>query len=254
MTIDLRLFDAAQSAEAPAAAADPDPAANNEQTAAENEPEEAVGAVAGNPKEKAENPHAETKNPPQSPDGQSPDGQSPEQAFRTRLRELRAQRVMLEQKILGIAAERYGVPRGDIAALERAVSEDLQYRRQNADMAARLAVWRAQSAQVSELYPDFDLNGSLADRRFFSLVYRGIDLQTAYEITHRDEIISAAMAYAVKEMKRRGALNEAAASDRPREGALVSGSAVPDSGAKTLSRKQRGELIRRAERGERVTL
>ncbi len=234
MTIDLRLFDVA--------------AEENSQPQSEiSQPQtEKSRSEAENTQPQTENSHSEAENS----DLQT---LTPEQEFQTRLRELRAQRVMQEQKILELAAQRYGVAKGDIAALERAVSEDMQYRRQNSDMAARLNVWRAQSAGVRELYPDFDLNKSLSDRRFFSLVYRGIDLKTAYEITHRDEIISAAMAYAVREMKRRAAPN-ASAADRPREGALSSSAGIPDAGAKTLSRKQRGELIRRAERGERVTL
>ena len=233
MTIDLRLFDVA--------------AEENSQPQSEiSQPQtEKSRSKAENTQPQTENSHSEAENS----DLQT---LTPEQEFQTRLRELRAQRVMQEQKILELASQRYGVAKGDIAALERAVSEDMQYRRQNSDMAARLNVWRAQSAGVRELYPDFDLNKSLSDRRFFSLVYRGIDLKTAYEITHRDEIISAAMAYAVREMKRRAAPNASAA--RPREGALSSSAGIPDAGAKTLSRKQRGELIRRAERGERITL
>lgn len=238
MNIDLRLFDeaaensAGQEENSHAEAENSLPQTENSHAEAENSASQSENSLP-----QAENSHAEAENPADE--------------FRARLRFLHAQRIMREQKILGIAAERYGVPRGDTAALERALCEDIRCRSQTADMAARLAAWRSQSGAVAELYPDFDLEKSLCDRAFFSLVYRGIDLKTAYEITHRDEIISAAMAYAVKEMKRRTAPT---AADRPREGALNSGAGVPDTGAKTLSRKQRSELIRRAERGERVTL
>ena len=158
MTIDLRLFD---------------------ETAEENsQPQSEISQPqTEKSRSKAENTQPQTENSHSEAENSDLQTLTHEQEFQTRLRELRAQRIMQEQKILELAAQRYGVAKGDIAALERAVSEDMQYRRQNSDMAARLNVWRAQSKAVRELYPDFDLNKSLSDRGFFSLVYRGLDLK-----------------------------------------------------------------------------
>lgn len=176
---------------------------------------------------------------------------SPQEQFYARVRRLKAQRTEKMQQLLELAAERLGVKKGDMAALEKAINTEVRLSSYKGDMSRRLEVWKAQSDSVKQLYPSFSLEESLKDRRFFSLCYRGVPLVDAYEITHRDEILAAAMAYALEEVRKTGTLKSEKL--RQQEGALISNSAVMKPDAKGLTKKQRSELIRRAERGERIT-
>ena len=100
------------------------------------------------------------------------------------------------------------------------------------------------------MYPQFDLAKEMSDRRFFSLCYKGVGLEEAYLIVHKDELFTAAMEYAASELMRSGAFCK---SGRIKEGTLSSAGEVTKS-EKSLSKNERKELIRRTERGERVVL
>lgn len=171
------------------------------------------------------------------------------ESFRRALFELHAKKQRQADNVLSLAARLYNAE--DLNSLEAAVKSQLE---NNSEAGTRkmLKTLERQSKAVKELYPDFDLKQSLCDRKFFSLCYKGVDLQTAYEITHLDEIISAAMAYAAQELIRAGAGERLSA--RPREGALLSSGEPVGKKPKNLTKKERSELIARTERGERVTL
>ena len=117
-------------------------------------------------------------------------------------------------------------------------------------MEYRLERWQNESEVVKQTYPQFDLAKEMSDRRFFSLCYKGVGLEEAYLIVHKDELFTAAMEYAASELMRSGAFCK---SGRMKEGALSPVGEVTKS-EKSLSKNERKELIRRTERGERVVL
>lgn len=191
----------------------------------------------------------EAEVPPQA-DIQSDNTDAQAREFYNRVKELKEQRQLRTEQLLSLAASQMGVA-ATIPDMERALRERAVLDRINADMRLKLNKWQAESEAVRELYPEFDLRQSLKNRAFFGLCYKGLSVMQAYELTHRDEILSAAMTYAVNEARRAGVNSEVRS--RAREGALTVGAAPPKTTA-ALTKKQRDELIRRAERGERVTL
>ncbi len=156
------------------------------------------------------------------------------------------------ERVLLLAAQRFQVRPGDINSLERAIKTDIELNNYNRDMKGRLKSWRSKEGEVKELYPGFDLNGSLRDRNFFSLLYKGLDPKSAYELIHRDEIIGAAMEYAIETLREKGLINTPTP-ERVKESALTE-STPPEKRGSKLTKKERSQLIKRAERGERVVL
>ena len=128
----------------------------------------------------------------------------------------------------------------------------LKSKRERAARAERILLerWQKESEEVKQTYPQFDLAKEMSDRRFFSLCYKGVGLEEAYLIVHKDELFTAAMEYAASELMRSGAFCK---SGRMKEGALSPAGEVTKS-EKSLSKNERKELIRRTERGERVVL
>lgn len=178
------------------------------------------------------------------------DGKSAD-AFRQAVLRLRREKAERADAVIGLAAKLYGADKNDYDGIESALYERLIANGRKNDMAYRLGKWREESEAVKEQYPDFDLNAELSDRRFFSLCYKGVSLADAYLITHRDELIMAAMEYAAAELTRNGVGRSV--QDRVREGALSAVNAMPES-PKKLSKSERRELIRRTERGEKIYL
>lgn len=171
--------------------------------------------------------------------------------FRKAVVRLKREKAARTDAVIGLAAKIYGADKNDYDGIEAALYERLISDGRKNDMGYRLGRWKKESEAVKEQYPDFDLNEELSDRRFFSLCYKGVSLADAYLITHKDEIIMAAMEYAAAELRRNGVGRSAA--DRVREGALSAGNSV-SSTPKRLSKSERRELIRRTERGERIIL
>ena len=52
-------------------------------------------------------------------------------------------------------------------------------------------------------YPEFDLEKESADPAFMRLIDAGVDLRTAYEVTHRDTVFPAALRAALEQETRR---------------------------------------------------
>ena len=129
------------------------------------------------------------------------------------------------QEILDIMYAKYGVK--DLKSLQKAVQEDDSYfeeaaeaenlsveqykyklklekenaqkdaalreieRRENANRA--YAEWQRQSESLKTRYPNFSLEAEAANPQFVKLLQNGIDVKTAFETIHHDEILSGAM-------------------------------------------------------------
>ena len=114
--------------------------------------------------------------------------------------------------------------------------------------------WYMQSRQVKEVYPDFNIFEESKNKSFVSLLKSGIDVKTAYEATHHNEIVARAASEAARnaEIKAAEAIKQRAM--RPAENGLSSqSSAIIKSDVSKLSPKERAEIARRASRGERIT-
>lgn len=186
-----------------------------------------------------------------------------------------------------LLSRKYGVDANDAEALNRAIEEDDAYyedealekgitveqlksikkmERENADLKRQMqeqsvrenadriyASWMEQSDALRQVYPGFDLNAELSNQRFVDLLKNNIDVRTAYEVIHKDEIIPAAMQFTARQVEQKITNKILAGGARPIENGLMSqSSAVVKSDVSQLSKEDRAEIIRRVARGERI--
>ena len=88
--------------------------------------------------------------------------------------------------------------------------------------------WAIQAREARALYPGLDLAVEAGEPRFLQLLGAGVDVRTAYEVVHRDEILSGAMQYAARQAARKTAEDIRARGARPLEnGATGSAGSAP---------------------------
>ena len=187
-------------------------------------------------------------------------------------------------------AKKYGVDASDIKALNKAIEEDDTYYEQealekgvsvehlkefkkmerennqlkklrdeqNAKDAAekRVAAWMEESKQVKTIYPQFDFKSEMQNSKFVDLLrVPGVDVRTAYELTHKDEIIAGAMQFTAKTVEKKITDNIVANGARPIENGLNSqGPSLTRSNVSQLSTADILDIQRRVARGEKVDL
>lgn len=187
-----------------------------------------------------------------------------------------------------LIAERYGVDPRDTEALAKAVADDRSYyeeeamkqgipvenfmkmkqmERENAmyrqrdaqrqrDEAARQMMqgWVADAEKARAVYPNLDLQTEIQNPEFARLLQAGVPVRAAYEVIHRDSIISGAMQFAQNNAAEKLASSVAAGQARPAEGGMGQ---APTAQTKTdpskLSLREMEDQIRRAARGEKIS-
>ena len=188
---------------------------------------------------------------------------------------------------LELLAKKYGVDAADIEALNKAIQEDDSYyedealekgltvqqlkeirkmERENADLKAKMeesqrqeqgkklyAAWMQQAEAAKMVYPSFNMKAEMNNPKFVDLLRSNIDVRTAYEVLHKDEIIPAAMQFTAQAMESKIAKKIASNGARPAENGMSSQSAaVVKSDVSQLSKADRAEIIRRVQRGEKI--
>ena len=191
------------------------------------------------------------------------------------------------QPVLEILGKKHGVDATDIESLTKAIEEDDSYfeeealqkgmtvqqlkevrkmERENADLRAQMqeaqrqengkklyAAWMQQADEAKKVYPSFDLKAEMNNPKFLELLRSNIDVRTAYEVTHKDEIISGAMQFTAQAVESKLAKKIASNGARPAENGMRSQSAaVVKSDVSQLSKADRAEIIRRVQRGEKI--
>ena len=191
---------------------------------------------------------------------------------------------------LELLARKYGVKdAGDIEALNRAINDDDTYfeeealekgitveqlkeikrmERENADLRRQMqerqtqenadklyAAWMEQAEATKQVYPSFNLEAEIkGNPKFVDLLKSNIDVRTAYEVIHKDDIISGAMQFTAQQVEKKLANKIMAGGNRPSENGMSSqGAAVVKSDVTQLSKADRAEIIRRVQRGERIS-
>ena len=166
--------------------------------------------------------------------------------------------------------KRFGLSSGDTAGLQEALSREAldreaekanrenarqQWQAQQQSRAKAIREqWEAQEEQAKQVYPGLDLRAELRDPRFQALLCADVDVATAYQVVHLNEILPAAMAYTAKavEGKLAGAFSTAAA--RPGEnGAGGQAAAAPKLDASKMGKAEFQALCRRIAGGEKVS-
>ena len=189
--------------------------------------------------------------------------------------------------VLEALANKYGVDATDIEALNKAIAEDdsyyeqaalersmsvkdykafLKMEKENANLKAQMqeaekqeqgkklyATWMQQAAAAKQVYPSFDMKAEMENPEFLNLLRSNVNVQTAYEVLHKDEIIPAAMQFTAKTVESKIAKSIASGGARPTENGMSSqGAAVVKSDVSQLSKEDRAEIIRRVARGEKI--
>ena len=157
-----------------------------------------------------------------------------------------AEKYAAAQPVLELMRQRLGIEGEDYGAMEQALRERLPE--------TNPAGQQRQEAEIQETYPEFDLEREMLRADFRQLLRARVDMQTAYEILHKEEIIPAAMAYAAQTTERKLAEKLRSEGIRPTEnGAGQSGAVSMGSRVSQMSRKEIADLCRRVERGEKVS-
>lgn len=144
---------------------------------------------------------------------------------------------------------------------ENAQFHRMEQERQQRENADRIYQgWMQQADQVKQTYGDFDLRSEIGNpetgERFVSLLRNGIDVKTAYEVIHKDEIIGGAMQYTAQRVEKQVTDTIRARGMRPAENGSSGNAAavVRKADVNSWTRKDREEVSRRVMRGEKITL
>ena len=184
-------------------------------------------------------------------------------------------------------AQKYGVDPSNIEALNKAIEDDDSYYEQEAlekgvsveqlkefkkmekenaelkrmqqeqdakEKGAKLyAQWMDQAEKAKTVYPSFDLRAEMGNPKFLDLLRANIDVRTAYEVIHKDDIIPAAMQFTAKAVEQKLTNKIIAGGARPSENGISSQSAAQvKSDVSQLTKADRAEIIRRVQRGEKI--
>ena len=189
---------------------------------------------------------------------------------------------------LEILAKKYGVDATNIEALNKAIEEDDTYfeeealekgitveqlkeirkmEKENAELKRQMeeqnrkenanrlyAQWMEQSEAAKAVYPSFDLRAEMQNPKFVDLLRSNIDVRTAYEVIHKDEIIPAAMQFTAKAVEQKLTNKIIANGARPAEnGNSSQGASVTKSDVSQLTKAERAEINRKVLRGEKIS-
>ena len=118
----------------------------------------------------------------------------------------------------------------------------------------------AAAAAAAGIYPGLSLEAEANDpetgEQFMRLLSSGVDVRTAYEVIHKDDIISGAMHYTAQKVKEKTVNDIRARGLRPQENGAQGSTAakVVKSDPKSWTDKDMDEVIRRVAAGERIVL
>ena len=184
---------------------------------------------------------------------------------------------------------KYGVNAGDIEALNQAIADDDTYyeeealnrgmtvqqlkeikkiERENADLRRQMqeqetrenadklyARWMQEAEQIQQVYPSFSMDAEMQNPQFVDLLRNHIDMRTAYEVIHKDDIIAGAMQFATKTAEQKITNKLMANQSRPVENGMSGVAAsVNRIDVSTMTKQQRDEIRRRVQMGERIVL
>lgn len=134
------------------------------------------------------------------------------------------------------------------AARERELRMEIEARIRTQEAAKKI---QAESEALRQTYPEFDLQGTLANPQVREMLKSGVSLKAAYEAANIDKIIQQKTMQTEKKVVE----NIQARSERPVEGGATSQhGAVAQNLATKLTKQERERLAQRAIRGEKITL
>lgn len=117
-----------------------------------------------------------------------------------------------------------------------------------------LAKWNSEAEELKKIYRDFDLQKEAQNPDFTRLLASNVDMRTAYEVIHHDDIMGGAMAYTAQTVAKKQIDAIKSGQSHPAEGAAKSAQAVKTSkDISKMSLQELKEQARRARNGETIT-
>ncbi len=115
------------------------------------------------------------------------------------------------------------------------------------------ADWMRQAEEAGKRYPGMDLRTECRNPRFLELLGAGVDVGSAYLVSHQDEIIPAIMGSTARivEQKLVGKLRTEGIRP-PENGLRPQGTTLTKTDVAKLSKTEREEIRRRVAKGERI--
>ena len=191
-----------------------------------------------------------------------------------------------QKPIIDKLKTRYGVD--DVSKLEKALNEDTEYwervaeergmtveqfhamqklEQENAELKAirqrelgqakfqqQIDAWYREADGVKEIYPSFDFKTEAQNPEFISLLRNGNSVEHAYKIIHFDELTQNAARVAAQTADAQAQARIKQKASRPSENGTSSQSAaIVRNDVASLTRKERAEIARRVQRGDRIT-
>lgn len=157
---------------------------------------------------------------------------------------------------MGIPVETYK----RMKQLERENANLLEARRQREEQAMvndSFARWARESEEFKSRYGiDFDFETECQNPDFVRMLGNGISVESAYKALHIDEMLNGAMAVTAKNVEAAVVNSITARAGRPSENGFESSnnSTIFKNNVSEFTNEDMDEIIRRAERGERVVL
>jgi len=209
--------------------------------------------------------------------------------FNKRFAESKAQNEQMAKlaPALNLLAGKYGTAAGDVDALLEAINSDNDlierqaydrgmepdaYREYNRVMAenqqlkaaeqerqraeqvnAQYQKWTQQAEQARQIYPGLNLQQEVKNPQFAQLLGSGVDVATAYQVVHMQELSTQLVQRTAQEVKTSTVNAMQANAGRPREnGATAPKAATVKADATKLKANDFDEIIRRAARGDKI--
>ena len=115
------------------------------------------------------------------------------------------------------------------------------------------AQWQTQSESLKTRYPNFSLEKEAQNPQFVRLLQNGIDVKTAFETIHHDEILSGAMLQTANAVRKNVTDSIKARGLRPSENGInAQAGVIVKNDVSKLTPKDRAEIARRARMGETI--
>lgn len=212
-----------------------------------------------------------------------------QEVFNRRFKEVKGLENSLaaQQPVIDMLMSRYGITDGDVSKLERALEEDTEYwervaedhgmtveqyqrmqkiERENAQLRAirqrevnqaqfqnQIDTWYQEAESVKNLYPSFDFKAECQNKEFLKLLQSGVGVEHAYKMMHFDELTEKAARVAAQTADAQATARIKAKASRPSEnGTSTQSAAIVRSDVSSLTRKERAEIARRVQRGEKI--
>lgn len=190
-----------------------------------------------------------------------------------------------QKPIIDKLMARYGVD--DVVKLEKALNDDTEYwekvaeergmtveqfhavqrlEQENAELKAirdrqmgqvqfqqQIDAWYKEADKVKEIYPSFDFKKEAQNPEFLNLLRHGNSVEHAYKVLHFDELTQNAARVAAQTADAQAQARIKSKASRPLENGMSSQSAaIVKSDVSSLTRKDRAEIARRVQRGEKI--